>query len=96
MTEQKKSPAQTGPETQNISDTIIITDFADITKHLIPLKGKIPTIKKGDTWKRSFNDGEFPAGCNFGLRLGEEAEWGYLTVIDYDGPVSPFSLFSKT
>lgn len=86
MMKQKKSPAQTGPETQNISDTIIITDFADITKHLIPLKGKIPRIKKGDTWKRSFDDGEFPAGCNFGLRLGEEAEWGYLTVIDYDGP----------
>ena len=86
MIKQKKSPAETGPGTQNLSDTMIITDFDEITKHLIPLKGKIPDISKGDTWKRSFDDGEFPAGCNFGLRLGEEAEWGYLTVIDYDGP----------
>jgi len=83
MTEQKKSPASTGPTHTNGYSTII-TDFEEITKHLIPLKGKIPRLKKGDTWKRSFDDGEFPDGCNYGLRLGEEAEWGYLTVIDYD------------
>jgi len=83
MIKQKKRPALTGPTHTNGYSTII-TDFEEITKHLIPLKGKIPRIKKGDTWKRSFNDGEFPNGCNYGLRLGEEAEWGYLTVIDYD------------
>ena len=83
---QKKSPDATGPTTQNITDTMIITDFREIAKHLIPLNGKIPRLKKEDTWKRSFDDEEFPDGCNYGLRLGEETEWGYLTVIDYDGP----------
>jgi len=82
---QKKSPDATGPTTQNITDTMIITDFREIAKHLIPLNGKIPRLKKEDTWKRSFDDEEFPDGCNYGLRLGEETEWGYLTVIDYDG-----------
>ncbi len=82
---QKKSPASTGPTNTRNTDTLIITDFSEIAKHLIPLFGKIPRLKKGDTWKRSFNDEEFPDGCNYGLRLGEETEWGYLTVIDYDG-----------
>jgi len=82
---QKKSPASTGPTNTRNTDTLIITDFSEIAKHLIPLFGKIPRLKKGDTWKRSFDDEEFPEGCNYGLRLGEETEWGYLTVIDYDG-----------
>ncbi len=78
----RKRPDETGLNSE--TSTLIIADTTDLSRYLLPLRGKIPAVT--GTWKRSFDDGEFPAGCNFGLRLGEEAEWGYLTVIDYDGP----------
>lgn len=91
---QKKRPASTGPTTQRHSDTTIIAESFDLSKYLIPLShnGKVPALTGGDTWKRSFNEREFPEGCNYGLRLGEETPSGYLLAIDYDGP-SHFSEF---
>lgn len=81
----RKTPVWAGANKAKHSSVTIITDFDEITKHLIPLRGKIPLIGKGDTWKRSFEVDEFKDGCNYGLRLGEETEWGYLLAIDYDG-----------
>jgi len=63
--------------------TTIIADTNDLSTYIIPLRGKIPAVS--GTWKRSFTDDEFPKGCNYGLRLGEKTEWGYLLAIDYDG-----------
>ena len=77
----RKRPEATGLNSG--TTTTIIADTNDLSTYIIPLRGKIPAVS--GTWKRSFTDEEFPEGCNYGLRLGEKTEWGYLTVIDYDG-----------
>jgi len=77
----RKRPDATGLNSG--TTTTIIAGPEQLSRYLLPLRGKIPAVT--GTWKRSFDDGEFPDGCNYGLRLGEETEWGYLLAIDYDG-----------
>lgn len=79
----RKRPVASGLDSG--TRTIIIASSDELSRYIIPLRGKIPRIEKGDTWKRSFTDEEFSDGCNYGLRLGEKTEWGYLLAIDYDG-----------
>jgi len=78
----RKRPEASGLNSGTI--TTIIAASEQLSRYLLPLRGKIPAVS--GTWKRSFDDDEFPKGCNYGLRLGEETEWGYLLAIDYDGP----------
>jgi len=77
----RKRPDATGLNSG--TTTTIIAASEQLSRYLLPLRGKIPAVT--GTWKRSFDDEEFPDGCNYGLRLGEETEWGYLLAIDYDG-----------
>jgi hypothetical protein len=74
----------------NTQSTTNIIAHESLRAKLIPLVhgGKEPDTKKGDTWKREFQDHEFRNGCNYGLRLGKIADNLYLTVIDLDNPNS--------
>jgi hypothetical protein len=86
-----------------------IISHESLRKKLIPLKSQVTNPKETNKKEfkkpltsftdendnvKTFKSGDFPEGCNYGLRLGKIADNLYLTVIDLDTPNS-FMWFYK-